>query len=186
MRYLLCILFCMAPLVASATTVISLSIEKMAKESDVIVRGVVTQKKSEWNKARTRIYTLTTLQVGERLKGGQKIVDQLTIRQLGGEIDGIGQMVVGNARFSMGEEVLVFLEKHPTDDVYVVLGMAQGKYSIDRSTTPPSVRRNMKTLHRVPPGQKGHIAALAPTPVVTATPTLLALTARIKNALNTQ
>jgi len=183
MRYLICLMMCLGPLTSNATTVVSLTVEKMAQEADAIVRGVVTKRTSNWNKARNRIYTVTALQVGDVLKGTVKSTDTLNIRQIGGEVDGIGQMIVGNAKFSVGEEVLVFLEKHPTDAVYVVMGMAQGKYSIDRNTTPPSVRRSMGQLNRVSVPKPGNVVQLKSPPMATTLPSLNVLLGRIRSAL---
>jgi hypothetical protein len=58
-------------------------------------------------------------------------------------------MIAGNARFTQGEEVLVFLERHPVENVHFVMGMAQGKYVVDRNTVPPTVKRTHKGLRRV-------------------------------------
>ena len=48
---------------AQATTVKSLSVDTMAKESDAIIEGTVTARESRWNESKTRIYTYTDITV---------------------------------------------------------------------------------------------------------------------------
>ena len=139
---------------ANATIVKSVSLMEMAKQADAIVQGVISKQEVSWDEARTRIYTLTTIQVSEALKGKVDSAQTLKVRQIGGTIDGITQYVAGNAKFKEREEVIVFLERHPTQGVYFVMGMAQGKYSISRATNPPSVNRSLDGITEVKPGHK--------------------------------
>jgi hypothetical protein len=50
------------------------------------------------------------------------------VRREGGEVDGIGMKVIGAARFSVGEEALVFLERRGA--ALWTVGMAQGKLRV--------------------------------------------------------
>jgi hypothetical protein len=84
--------------------------------------------KSEWNKDRTTIYTYTSLKVNEYIKG--KGPEKIVIRQIGGKVGEIEVFVPGNARFDLGEEVFLFLEKG--SKYYYVMGMAQGKFSVKK------------------------------------------------------
>ncbi|MEE2757644.1 MAG: hypothetical protein VYA30_13395 [Myxococcota bacterium] len=156
-----------------ATTVIKLSVDQLATESDLIVRGFVTAKESGWNKVRTRIYTHTTLDISQLIKSKLPQQAKVVIRQIGGEVDGLVQHVSGNAEFSEGEEVIVFLEKHPTEDVMVVMGMAQGKFSVDRSQSPPRVRQKNTHLRKIERRTQPQILNLRPRTIASAsTPTL--------------
>ena len=57
-------------------------------------------------------------------------------RHLGGRADGLRQVVVGEAAFVQGEEVLLFLTRAPArapqGPLYTTVGMAQGKLRIER------------------------------------------------------
>jgi len=134
---------------AYATTVKSLSVEMMAKDADTIIEGKVTAKDSRWNAEKNRIYTYTDIDITTSHKGTSKVGATIQIRQIGGDVDGISQRVVGNAEFSLGEDVLVFLVKDEATNIHFVVGMAQGKYAIDRASTPPTVHRRLQGLHRL-------------------------------------
>lgn len=130
---------------AQATIVKSVSVEEMAKTADVIVVGEVLSRTSSWNDAKTRIYTVTRVRVGEAIKGSTGGAE-IQIRQIGGTLDGLTQQIVGNAKLAEGEEVLVFLDRDETLPFHYVVGMAQGKFSIDRKSGIARVRRSMEGL----------------------------------------
>jgi hypothetical protein len=71
------------------------------------------------------------IQVSETLKGSPR--KTVMVRQPGGVVGNIGQRVDGVASFDQGEEVVVFLARRP-DDSFVVQGMAQGKFRVERSS----------------------------------------------------
>ena len=167
-----------------ATTVIKLSVDQLAYESDLIVRGVVTAKESAWNEKRTRIYTHTTLDVSQLIKSKLPHQSKVVIRQIGGEVDGLVQHVSGNAEFNQGEEVLVFLEKHPTANVMVVMGMAQGKFSIDRSQHPPRVQQKQTHLKTIKHSTQPQIVDLRPRTInASSSPTLSQFLHQIHTAI---
>ncbi|MEZ4465407.1 MAG: hypothetical protein R3F43_13255 [bacterium] len=56
-------------------------------------------------------------------------------------MDGITQSIVGNARLSVGEEVVVFLTQDAEKGLHYVIGMAQGKYTVDRRGRAPHPAR---------------------------------------------
>ncbi len=151
---------------AQATVVKSLSLGQMTSEADVIVQARVLDRSSAWNAEKTRIYTVTRIQVSETLKGPAE--SELQIRQIGGTVDGLSQKVVGNATLKVGEEVILFLDRDEAKPFHYVVGMAQGKYAIDRSQTTPRVVRTLHglALADVADGKvklKGHAkATLAP------------------------
>lgn len=116
---------------ASATTMVKLDVPALAKAADLIVRGKVAKVESRWSGDHRTIFTETQLEVVETLKGAA--TKTVVVRQPGGEVGDIGQRVSGVARFSSGEEVVVFLESRP-GNFYLVSGMSQGKFSVERST----------------------------------------------------
>ncbi len=115
---------------AQATTLVHRDVPALTREADTIVVGRVVKSESRWTADRRRIVTDVTVEVGESLKGapGETVV----IRQPGGQVGDIGQRVDGVASFKKGEEVVLFLEKRP-DRSFMLSGMAQGKFRVERS-----------------------------------------------------
>ena len=119
---------------------IELGLEDLTKEADFILRGEVTEMKSEWNADKTVIYTHITLNVKERIHGRHE-ANTITIKQRGGKVDGIGMAVSDSAVFMKGEDVIVFLKPESTPQVArlqqagrgvitEIVGKEQGKYRI--------------------------------------------------------
>ncbi|MBI3182062.1 MAG: hypothetical protein HYZ28_07940 [Myxococcales bacterium] len=116
---------------ASGTTMLAQDIVSLSRGADAVVQGKVTRVESRWNGDRTRIITEVDIEISEALKGapGKKI----TVVQPGGVVGEIGQQVGGVASFREGEEVVVFLEARP-GSTFLVSGMAQGKFRVERSS----------------------------------------------------
>ena len=149
---------------AHSTIVKSVSLAEMSKTADAIVHGIVDEQNVVWNETRSRIFTITSLRVTDALKGKLAADKTIKLRQIGGTIDGLTQHVAGNAKFSPREEVIVFLEYHAPSNLYFVMGMAQGKYTVDRVAGAPRVMRNMDGLRAIKPGAadvKAGVTALA-------------------------
>ncbi len=109
---------------AWATTVLGLNWQEMVERSSIIVTGTVVESHSHWNADKTKIYTTSAVEVSEVLKGqaGKTVL----IRQLGGEVDGVGARLLGAPKYEAGEDVVVFLESRP-DGAFVTVGLSQGK-----------------------------------------------------------
>jgi hypothetical protein len=121
--------------VASATTIIAYDVPALTRASSVVVRGTVKSVAPRWTKDRARIMTDVVIEVSEPWKGTP--ARELTVMQPGGVMGEIGQRVHGTAKFSPGEEVVVFLEAR--GDRYLLTGMVQGKFKVERSTDGKSV-----------------------------------------------
>ena len=183
MYRLVCLFLFLVPCHAYGTTVVSLSVDKMSQEADLIVRGIVHSQNTQWNDAKNRIYTITKIEVAETYKGNTKSAKTISIRQIGGEIDGLVQTVAGNAKFAQGEEVLVFLESNSRAGIHFVMGMAQGKYSIDRAANPPTISRTMSSLHRVNVKKVQPMIHVIKRVDLVRQPTLVSLVGQIRSAL---
>jgi Matrixin len=112
---------------AQATTVRHLSLDEMSADAVVVVRGVVGTVAAQ--RITGHIYTDATLAVSECLKG--TCGPTMTVRQLGGELQGFGVRVEGTAELSPGSEVVLLLRRR-LDGAYAPLGMAQGAYLVER------------------------------------------------------
>ena len=107
----------------------SLVIKNLSASADVIVSGKVIQKKSSWNESQTRIYTRTTVQVEEFLKG-QGNGNNVEITTPGGEVGDVGELYTHMPTFEHNEEVVVFLNKDAQTNEYKVLNGEQGKIRV--------------------------------------------------------
>ncbi|MBI4832656.1 MAG: hypothetical protein HY801_14110 [Candidatus Lindowbacteria bacterium] len=108
-------------------------LDELVAESDSIIRGFVTETRSEWNPERTLIHTYVTVEVKEAIKGlpGRR---SETIKLPGGEVGDIGLRVEDVPGFSVGEEVILFLRaEHPR-----LTGLSQGKYTVIRDESDPA------------------------------------------------
>ena len=112
---------------STATTMLKISIADLTQKAGNIIIGKVVDKKSEWNKNKTRILTYTTVEVAKDIQGvtGSKTI---TIMTPGGVVGDIGLKIVGAEQYDIGEEIVVFLDKD--DDRYRAVGMIQGKFNI--------------------------------------------------------
>lgn len=141
---------CLALLALSATAwatiVQALDLEQLSKKADVVVHGQVIDRAAAWNPTRSRIYTVTRVAVTDPLKGPHKKGTVIQIRQLGGTVGDITQSIVGNARLTDGEEVMLFLNHDPAKQLHYIVGMAQGKYAIERSGKAAVVKNDLTGL----------------------------------------
>jgi len=130
LRFFLLFLF-LLPLTANATTFGPISVTQQVQNAQYVVHGriVGTSWVAEERQSR-RPYTYWKLQVIEQPKGN-RIGEEIIIRQPGGELDGLGYHVAGAAKFRGGEEVFVNLRDTDEADVKEVLSLASGKYTVE-------------------------------------------------------
>jgi hypothetical protein len=113
-----------APAPASAAVVRALDVAELCRASDVVARGVVVGSRATWEGR--RIVTLVEVRILESLKGepGTSVV----VSRPGGMIDGLAMGVPGAAKLTVGDEVVLFLQRK--GDNYHSLGMGQGVYHV--------------------------------------------------------
>jgi hypothetical protein len=114
---------------AQATQIIYRSPQQMGEESALVVLGRVTGIQSFWNDTNTKIFTETRVAIDQSYKGGAG--GTVSVIQLGGVVGHVQMKVEGAIAWSPGEEVLLFLEPL-SGDKYMVYGLSQGKYEIER------------------------------------------------------
>ena len=108
---------------------INTNLKTLSDNADIIVEGKVIQKKSSWDKNKTRIYTDVTLQVNEYLKGN-KGNNTLVVKTLGGEVGSIGELYTHTPKFENDEEVLLFVKENKKDNSYRVFNGDEGKVTL--------------------------------------------------------
>jgi hypothetical protein len=104
-----------------------LSIEQLAEQSAVIVRGTVRSKSCQRDPA-GRIYTRVELQIAEAWKGAM-ITNRFCIVQGGGILGDRKTVVSGQVEYDIGEEVVAFLVLNQRGEG-VTLGLSQGKFHL--------------------------------------------------------
>jgi hypothetical protein len=131
MRYVLILILFSASLVW-ATSFISQPFPDSVQDAPNIVHGKIGMSYADWGKGNDgtkRIYTYYELDVEESLKGTVQ-GPSVSMRELGGEKDGIGMQVPGASHFDRGEDVVVFLGEKNLEGSYDVWGLSMGKYDL--------------------------------------------------------
>lgn len=131
MLFLLCL--ATSASLASATTIIPMTVEQLADKSTQVVRARAMQSWSEWNPQHTIIYTYTKFQVVKSFKGSPE--QTITVKQLGGRVDNTVQKVSGVRQFTGGEENFLFLQpSQDNDGTMIVTGLVQGNFRLYRTS----------------------------------------------------
>ncbi len=116
---------------AYGATVQALGPQALAERSEQIFIGVVSAQTTYAKRAPAQVWTRTVFDVERAIKG--PTLPEVVLEQLGGThgegADRLHQVVHGYPRFSVGERVLLFLERTDSGRL-VVAGLAQGKYTL--------------------------------------------------------
>src|SRR5258708_30196332 len=125
-----CLLMVVGATLASATTIVLPTDQQLNEKSPLIVEGhVVGSSPIDLN---GRIWTETVLSVDSVLKGNAS--GEITIRELGGQIDDRVTKVFGAPEYAAGENVLTFLTPTPRGD-YQTPDLYVGKFTQKRTTS---------------------------------------------------
>lgn len=120
------------PQICGATSFYPQPFPDVVKHTPVIVRGTIGNKTMDWGKdqdSSKQIYTYYELEVNEVLKGSPH-GKTITIREIGGEKDGVGLQVAGTAQFTKGEDVVVLANEKNSEGNYGVQGLMMGKLNV--------------------------------------------------------
>lgn len=107
-------------------------------ESELVVVGQVASIQSRWSEDQSYIYSEVILSVEEFVKGDRP-GNTVTVRVLGGEVDGVGEFYSHTARFLDGEDVLVYLKPDERGRLQVT-GGDHGKYVLTDNNGPEDTR----------------------------------------------
>jgi len=88
----------------------SAKLREMAKSADEILTGKVIQNESFWNDRKTNIFTRSTLQVDDCIKGGGA-KRNIEVVCPGGEVGDVGEIYSHLPTLKKNEEVLLFLKR---------------------------------------------------------------------------
>lgn len=106
-------------------TVEYISLDRMTKESQLIVYGKVISQYSIWEDK--SIYTYTTIEIYDVLKGNYKS-NKVVVKQMGGTVGYISQVVDGTPKLELGKEVVLFLRDWK--GAYWIHSIVLGRYNV--------------------------------------------------------
>lgn len=113
----------------------AVSDDALARSSAAAVQGRVVEVTPAWDADAGNIYTYVTLEV-QRSWGLDGAPATVIVKQLGGVVSDTALVVGGQARFALGEDVLVFLDVRPRDGTLSVAGLEQGKWLLTSGSDP--------------------------------------------------
>jgi len=132
---------------AQATTVLYVPMKKSIQMSDYVLLGHVQRLEAAYN-AEGEIVTRVHLLVEESLKGDVQKGAVFVFHARGGSLDGVRVETVGEARYSLGDKVLVQLENIQGE--YHTLGLSFGKWNVIREKNGSnSIMRSLFDLNMV-------------------------------------
>lgn len=118
-----------APLLAQRT--IPMNIEALVSDAGMIFAGRVVDVKTGTRDPQTNLFvTYVTFEVSEPLYGVSG--NRVTIKQYGGEAEGLAFYPAGMPRYSVGEEVVMLLYGPSDIGMQSPVGMEQGKFAIKK------------------------------------------------------
>lgn len=109
--------------------------EALARTAAAAVHGRVVAASAHWDTEADAIYTFVTLDV-LRAWGLPGTPARIVVKQLGGIVGSTALVIGGQARFAVGEDVLLFLDVRPRDNTLSVSGLEQGKWVLTGSPEP--------------------------------------------------
>jgi hypothetical protein len=110
---------------ASVSTAVSL--DDLVRPSDAVATVTPVEQRASWENG--RIFTYTRVRVDRVIAG--RVPPESWVRTMGGVVDGVGQIVEGEASFAAGETSVVFLRaRRPWSGVLEVVARAQGQFAL--------------------------------------------------------
>lgn len=138
---------------AHATLLPALTLEDLTVRATDIVQGTVTELTPRWMDG--FVVTDVTVEVTTCLKGAC-LADSVEVQVFGGTLDGYVVETSGSARYSPGEQVLLFLEpaSGPGRTRLRTAGMALGKFRVALAGDLPVVERSVEGLELLGPARE--------------------------------
>jgi hypothetical protein len=122
------------PRTASATLVRGMTLAELVGRSQHAIIGTATDARCLYQNfgSKRMIVTETRMRVEGVLGLTAPAERELSVRTLGGQLDGAGELVHGQAEFGRGKPCVAFFERTP-DGLCWVTGMAQGHYPLNQT-----------------------------------------------------
>lgn len=153
---------CLSTTPAAATTEMRQTLEEMVVTADVVAE--VTVREARVARDGKKIFTYTRVDVIEGWKGA-KSGDVLEISQLGGDLDGKSQWIVGAHHYKKGEHLVFFGNVSQRDPTKVIpLGVGTGLFEVKEDLTGLKVVELIGDVALVEQGPDGKPRNAAATP----------------------
>lgn len=126
------VLTSVTPAPAAATTVVALDNAQLAANSAYVVRGTIVDARVATYDVQPELFTEYDVRVDEVLGADAPVSDTLVVRVPGGQTAGRHVQVAGMPGFTVGDEVVLFLEALPdafgpdAAPGYLPVGLEQG------------------------------------------------------------
>lgn len=111
---------------AGHTAMLTLDLDTIVRQADIIVLGTVTHQKSAWDAQHMAIYTDVTVAVERAILGSPG--DEVTFQVAGGIVGSMGMRTSNDPILQDGERVIVCLDT--TSVPARLVGMRQGVFSV--------------------------------------------------------
>ena len=111
----------------AATTLLGADFSELVVAAAAVVHGRIVETRPEWVGNRARIDTLVTLAVDDYYKGN--LGRRLVFRVPGGRLGRYRSILIGAPVFTVGQEVILFLDSQGSPVPYV-LGLNQGVFRV--------------------------------------------------------
>lgn len=143
--FIICATLMIAGLVG-ATIVERKDSKDLVRSAEIIIEGKCLQKTVGYDR-RGSIATTYSVEVAKALRAA-KAGEIVKITFPGGEIDGRGLIIPGVPMLAVGEEFVIFLTEESQRGIRVPVGLAQGKFQIERDakTGEKRLRRDLADL----------------------------------------
>lgn len=138
----------------SATTIVPVSVEQLARESNYIIEGKALQSWAQWNPQHSLIFTYTRFQVAHSLKG--QVPETVVVKQIGGSAGGYTQKVAGIRHWRTGDRAVLFLQSSKAGDgTLEVTGLMQGNFMVRHSAGETLVSNGVPGVSKYVAGSEG-------------------------------
>lgn len=129
----------------------ALSLDDLINFSDRASLGTPIHYSSDYAYVRgsRRIVTWTRIAQEEDLYSEEGHEEEILIMTLGGKIGSLRQKVPGEAALTMGQRCLIFASPEEPDGTRHVIGMAQGKFSVEKGERLDVLRPSTDLPHLV-------------------------------------
>jgi hypothetical protein len=139
------------PRLTKATTVRALSLQQLIEFSNRAALGTPVHYSSDYAYVggSRRIVTWTRVVQEENLYSSEEQAEELLIMTLGGKVGSLRQKVPGEAALTMGQRCLIFTGEEAPDGTRQIVGMGQGKFTVEQSDRIEILRPSRDLPHLV-------------------------------------
>lgn len=139
-KFFVCCLLILSASSFLLADVLYVKMNDLAKFAFDIIEGKVIKVEQKWDKEHKFIYTYTTIRVEKSIKN-KITAKEITLKEIGGQLDGFTTSAPCQPEYEEGESVLVFLQKD--GEYYRTYGLNQGKFKIDTIKGEKILSRNI-------------------------------------------